>query len=469
MGSQERGAAVRRKFVLDTEGHTMSLSAGCKGSYANGWNCDRCAVHGTGIRYFCEPCGADYCIDCGIHYRGGTQLCVDAEEDLEECNAWIIHLLQKLHNHTIDSAQRKENTWVLRNAVQVLDSPYASVKMKLIAQQSQAQVKMATVKTKRAKSLVESERKNASELERTQAMLQRTQERARNMETKLDQTRAALESMQMRLDTAVNEKAKERRRNRCLEAEVKLLEAKVREARFNQAHEQTHTPIPKKMTARVSTQPPRRRKRRVQTKRSQGGAAGSQKVQQRKGCSREGGEEDGDYDDEFDNVSEESVQQRNQSPGGGGGIEVGTKVEARWQGGDEWFPGVVVSVKHDAQRHELFDVVFDDGDSEDGLPQASVRPLALTVNGSASSAEAAEARQLEILEQLERQLAEVDKEQEEREKREEQERAEQERKEEQQREQVAQERDDSEQGQTRQGLTEADLDRLNGSNLVHYR
>ena len=47
---------------------------------------------------------------------------------------------------------------------------------------------------------------------------------------------------------------------------------------------------------------------------------------------------------------------------------VGTRVEARYEGGDEWYAGVVESIQGDA-----YDVLYDDGDRETGLDKTLIR------------------------------------------------------------------------------------------------
>ena len=47
---------------------------------------------------------------------------------------------------------------------------------------------------------------------------------------------------------------------------------------------------------------------------------------------------------------------------------VGTRVEARYEGGDEWYAGVIESIQGDA-----YDVLYDDGDREAGLDKTLIR------------------------------------------------------------------------------------------------
>jgi hypothetical protein len=50
-------------------------------------------------------------------------------------------------------------------------------------------------------------------------------------------------------------------------------------------------------------------------------------------------------------------------------VKVGTLVDARFQGGDEWFPGEIMEVSHDGS----YTVRFDDGDLEDGVDLENIR------------------------------------------------------------------------------------------------
>ena len=48
----------------------------------------------------------------------------------------------------------------------------------------------------------------------------------------------------------------------------------------------------------------------------------------------------------------------------------GMQIDAKFEGGRRWYPGSIKSVNSDGS----FDVIYDDGDYEEGVPLASVRP-----------------------------------------------------------------------------------------------
>ena len=51
-------------------------------------------------------------------------------------------------------------------------------------------------------------------------------------------------------------------------------------------------------------------------------------------------------------------------------FSAGQDIEARWAGGKHWYPGKVSKVKADG----TLDVVYDDGDKEEGVAVSMVRP-----------------------------------------------------------------------------------------------
>ena len=65
-------------------------------------------------------------------------------------------------------------------------------------------------------------------------------------------------------------------------------------------------------------------------------------------------------------------------------IDAGDAVEARWRGGDRWYPGLVVRRAGDA-----LDVRYDDGDEERGVPRPLARPLAPRRGGARAAAPSA--------------------------------------------------------------------------------
>ena len=63
-----------------------------------------------------------------------------------------------------------------------------------------------------------------------------------------------------------------------------------------------------------------------------------------------------------------------------GELSVGTRVEARYGGQDEWFPGQIMSVDRRGptfrgRLHASYDILYEDGDTEEGVSEDFVRPL----------------------------------------------------------------------------------------------
>jgi hypothetical protein len=78
----------------------------------------------------------------------------------------------------------------------------------------------------------------------------------------------------------------------------------------------------------------------------------------------------------YDIATDSGGEQRNKSPADirrgfkvKVKVKVGTRVDARFLGGDEWFPGEILKVSHDGS----YTVSFDDGDLEDGVDPKNIR------------------------------------------------------------------------------------------------
>ena len=57
-------------------------------------------------------------------------------------------------------------------------------------------------------------------------------------------------------------------------------------------------------------------------------------------------------------------------------LPVGTKVEARYGGEEEWFPGEITAIVDGT-----YDILYADGDNEEGVPPALVRLLPAGAKG----------------------------------------------------------------------------------------
>mgnify|MGYP000462589631 CR=1 FL=1 len=69
---------------------------------------------------------------------------------------------------------------------------------------------------------------------------------------------------------------------------------------------------------------------------------------------------------------------------------VGSRIEGNFAGNDEWFAGTVSQV-HQNGGTTTYDIAYDDGDAENGIPEHFVRPVQSSDTVQASSPVAAEA------------------------------------------------------------------------------
>merc|ERR1711968_270096 len=100
---------------------------------------------------------------------------------------------------------------------------------------------------------------------------------------------------------------------------------------------------------------------------------------------------DGTFDIDYDDgeremgVEENLIRSLEPSGGGGGGssarLEEGMKVEARYRGKSRYYPGKIRRVNRDG----TFDIDYDDGDSDKGLPEEMIRSLEPSGGGGGSA------------------------------------------------------------------------------------
>ncbi|CAK4920790.1 unnamed protein product [Aphanomyces euteiches] len=84
----------------------------------------------------------------------------------------------------------------------------------------------------------------------------------------------------------------------------------------------------------------------------------------------DGANADGSYAIQYDDGErEEAVQEASVRPHVAGTFSVGSRVLSRYNGGDDWYPGVISDINCDA---ETYDIAYDDGEFEPGVAFAMV-------------------------------------------------------------------------------------------------